>query len=161
MIIGNCEDLSKFIEFYWEAKKLRESGIKKGFGAGSLPSGFTEQLCRLIYGLDKFNKNNHKKKFKAKDFDAEKDGKLIEIKFNNSGSNALNVNLKKEFDYFYHTLIDFENDTYTVRIFNGKDIRKKYYNKENISTTIKAFSKELTSSIDTYRFNIDKFSKEE
>lgn len=140
----------KFIDFYWKAKELRKYSIKFGFGAGSLPAGYTEQLCREIYKLDIFDKNNHNKDFKAKDFDAEKDGKLIEIKFNNKITNAVNVNLDKEFSLLYHTFINFDDDIYTVRIFNGDDIRTKFGNKGNISTPIINFSKNLTPEIDIY-----------
>lgn len=134
----------KFIKFYWKAKELRDCSIKCGFGAGSLPSGYTEELCRKVYGLDKFNKENFTKvKLKGKDFDAEKDGKLIEIKFNNLITNAVNVNLEKEFDFLYHTFIDFDNDTYTVRIFEGKNVRLQFGNMGKISTPIGSFSKNV------------------
>lgn len=146
----------KFVNFYWDCKQLRTTSIKYGFGAGSLPAGYTEELCREVYTLSPFNKDNHPgKNLNAKDFDAEKDKELIEIKFNNLITNAVNVNLKKEFDYLYHTFIDFDKDIYTVRIFKGNDVRSQFGNSGNISTPIKSFSKNLNPTIDNYKFKED------
>lgn len=150
----------KFVDFYYACKKLRTTSIQHGFGAGSLPSGYTEQLCRELYNLDPFNKDNHiEKKLNAKDFDAEKGKKLIEIKFNNLISNAVNVNLEKEFDYLYHTFIDFGKDTYTVRIFSGENVRNQFGNSGKISTPIESFSKNLSPHIDEYKFENNELYK--
>lgn len=146
----------KFVDFYWDCKKLRTTSINHGFGGGSLPAGYTEQLCREVYNLAPFNKKNHPgKNLRAKDFDAEKDKELIEIKFNNLITNAVNVNLEKEFDYLYHTFIDFDNNTYIVRIFKGQDIRNQFGNSGKISTPIENFSKNLKPTIDNYKFKED------
>lgn len=157
MCVNNIN--KKFIDFYWKAKKLKQISINYGFGAGSLPSGYTEKLCREIYELDEFNKNNHNNDYKAKDFDAEKYGKLIEIKFNNKITNAVNVNLGKQFDFLYHTFIDFDNDTYTVRIFKGDDVRSKFGDEGQVSTPINNFSKNLKPKIDKYKFEKDSLKK--
>ncbi|EGT5618328.1 hypothetical protein ACSXDI_13825 [Clostridium perfringens] len=149
-----------FVDFYWKAKEIRQIALNCGFGAGTLPSGYTEQLCRELYDLDPFNKNNHSgKELKAKDFDAEKGSDLIEIKFNNLITNSVNVKLEKEFDYLYHTFIDFDNDTYTVRVFKGDDVRNKFGNVGEISTPINNFSKNLKPKIDKYKFEKDSLVK--
>lgn len=118
-----------FCEFYWKMKELYELGKQFKFGSGiSLPSLFTEELCRKIYGLSKSE---------GTEFDAvDKEGNVIEIKATLSPDGKTTMS-KAKFDILYWMYFDIEdNKVYIYKnswenFNNGESFKEKLNNNNN------------------------------
>lgn len=91
----------KYIDFYWKLKNHHNACKKYKFGKGHLPSKYTEELCRKLYGLNEYEN---------RDFDAiDSNFNKIEIKATISGSGTTTISSKK-FDILYWLYFNFEDD---------------------------------------------------
>lgn len=96
--------------YYKKYRELYELHNKLGFGnAPDLPSGFSEHLCREIYGF---------KKSENKECDAiDSNGNRIEIKATSSCYGQTSISSLINFDYLYWLYFDLEKNILTVSIF--------------------------------------------
>lgn len=134
----------KYIEYYFEAKKIHELGTKFEFKDGQLPQRFTEGICKEIFRLDDYDGE-------GKSFDAKENNKNVEIKFNLTLDNGMYVNYDKDFEYLYCELLDFDNDTIEIYKFNGKDV-KNFLNGKSKNTSLNVLKSNVKHKYYKYKF---------
>ncbi|MGE7672992.1 hypothetical protein ACQKMV_05310 [Lysinibacillus sp. NPDC094403] len=148
----------KFCKLYWKSKELYNLILEYDFGAGiSLPSRFTEQLCRQLYNLKKYEVKDNTKDTNKKAFDAvDEHGNNIEIKATTSKSSSTTISTE-EFDLLYWMRFSLDTDELFIYSITGEEIRSNSEYQEIIkdprnNITLKKF---LTDKhlIDVYKFN--------
>lgn len=151
----------KFCKVYWKSKELYNLILEYDFGDGiSLPSRFTEQLCRDLYKLEKYKVKDETidaPKSNKKAFDAiDKHGNNIEIKSTTSKSTATTIS-KEEFDLLYWMRFSLDTDELLIYSITGEEIRsnpkfQKIIESDRNNITLNQF---LTDQhlIDVYKFN--------
>lgn len=129
MIVTKIINYKHFCEFYWKLKDINHFANRHGFGNGiSLPSTFTEKLCRKIYSLQEIE---------GTCFDATDDqGNNIEIKATISKYGTTSMS-KEKFDYLYWMYFDLEQDLINIYKTSWSDFIKSSSYKKNFSSPSK------------------------
>ncbi|WP_374437236.1 hypothetical protein [Inhella sp.] len=134
----------KYREYYFALKKLYELHRKFKFGESpDIPSGFSEQLCRALLGLEVGLDRTH---------DAVTEAKTIyEIKATGSPQGKTTISNANEFAILAWIYIDFESDTALIYLLpralfdlSGKEGRR--------SISLKGIAKKAGVQAVTYRF---------
>lgn len=131
----NKEDFEKnFIDYYKLFKSLAEKHKKLGFGQSPrLSEGFTENLCRYLYGLYKI---------KGRIYDAI-DGKgcSVEIKATTSIKGTVSINSDVEFDYLLWMYFDLDHDKLSIYKIKYSSFKEKFeFNSDRITINLNLFA---------------------
>lgn len=111
------EDKIKYLEGYFKARQDFESNVKSyGFGAGTLPSDFTEGLCRYLADLDIYTE--------SKKYDALVKGttETVEIKTTQRGKTQTTFSASAYPDWVYWMEIDILSGEITIHKIVGSEI---------------------------------------
>lgn len=96
-----------------------------GWGEGCLPSKFTEDLCKAVFGF-----NNRK----DKSHDAiANNGDKIEIKATIGNSSSTTINSSLQFDELYWLRFDFEKDIVHVKVYTKQSISNYLTSNKNLN----------------------------
>ena len=120
---------SKYCEFYWALKDVHSLSKSYGFGSCFLPQLFTESLCRYLYGLNPYTKNDKK-------FDAiEHKGETVEIKATLTSKGITTFNPTSQFTYMYWLYFNFNKNKVYVYKIRGEQFYKLRYIKKIIEAS--------------------------
>lgn len=142
------EEKIKHLEGYFKARQDFESNVKSyDFGAGTLPSDFTEGLCRYLADLDNYSG--------SKEYDALVKGttETVEIKTTQRGKTQTTFSINACPDWVYWMEIDILSGEITIhKIFGSKITKgKKNSTKERKNINLKNY----IPASETFKFCFD------
>lgn len=115
----------KYGEMYDILKKFHEDVKYYGWGEGSLPSKYTEDLCKEIFSFKDRNSKSH---------DAiDSKGNKIEIKATIGGASATSINTELLFDKLYWLRFDFKEDTVHIKIYSKMEVKSYLKSNDKLS----------------------------
>ncbi len=142
--------IKKYLMFsdYSIKTKITDNGV-------SLPSRLSENLCRYLYNMKIYK--DPKKLFSEK-FDAELEGKLIEIKstVGPEKDSSTQVNYRSKFDFLYWMRFDLIEKELVVKIAEYQEV---YEALENRHGKTKLTSKETPSRLDINLINVAHYTQ--
>lgn len=151
----NKEDFeTNFADYYEKFKELAKLHKKLRFGySPRLPEGFTENLCRYLYGLYEV---------KGREYDAiDNIGYNVEIKATTSETGTVTINSDIEFDYLLWMYFNLEKEDNELCIYKLKyDLLKEKLSSSSGRVTISLNSFINDNNLDKV-FKINKDSIEE
>lgn len=128
-----------FVEYYDLFKSLAQKHKELKFGKSPrLSEGFTENLCRYLYGLYKI---------KGRTYDAvDSRGNNVEIKATTSKEGTVTINSDIEFDYLLWMYFNLEEDILEIYKIKYNLFRKKLKsNSDRITINLKRFTSKILS----------------
>lgn len=115
----------KYGKMYDVLKKFHEDVKHYGWGEGSLPSKYTEDLCKKVFSFKDRSSKSH---------DAiDSNGNKIEIKATIGGASATTINTELLFDKLYWLRFDFKEDTVHINIYSKMEVEGYLKNNDKLS----------------------------